>query len=186
MWSCLVGGKFTTTAHSLFRSGFSHSSSDKLLVGSYVNSSTAGATSPGARVAGMGVAGLQKRSFRAAANAGVSGTWSDGGVCAVGLLLPPSRPPDESLGGDAYGAPAAPGGRVVVRPKLGRTAQMGDEKGCEAPMLHAAVLPHARRYLCACSMLQVSCCMLGVQQVVCFVLHSISAHSACCVRAQQR
>ncbi len=74
----------------------------------------------------MGVAGLQKRSCRAAADVGF--------FCAVG---------GDAFGalGDAFGALAATGGRVG-RPKLNRMgSQMGDDKASGAPELRAAILP---------------------------------------------
>ena len=100
--SCLFGGKFTTTAHGLFRSGRSHASKEGLAAGSYVSSSTcfcapgacvvgaSGANVVGVRVVGVRVVGVKKRSCRAAADgcvfpsdvnvSSLVGCSSDGGV----------------------------------------------------------------------------------------------------------
>ena len=116
--SCLFGGKFTTTAHGLFRSGRSHASREGLVAGSYESSSIcfcapgacvvgASGANVGERVVGerveervvgervgVGVAGANERSCRAAADgcvlpsdvnaSSLVGCSSDGGVGAVG------------------------------------------------------------------------------------------------------
>jgi hypothetical protein len=213
--SCLFGGKFTTTAHGLFRSGCSHLSREGLVAGSYVNSSTS-FCAPGDRVvgaSGANVVGVKNRSCRAAADVCVLpsdinssspvGSSSGGGVGAVGLLAPLSRTPDESLGCGSFGALVATGGRAVRR-ELGRTGvQIGDDGECGAPMLHAcrAAMMHAH----ACCVPHAACryavcCMACAApphgawytlHVACSMVHARCALNstlvfcACCIKGKQ-